>query len=284
MRHKNKDLAVGDHIALFASRFVRMKYLNLITIFYRYSILAELEYRVNFVTNALMSVFWLGWGVIGATILFSHRDAIGGWNYNQVLMVLGLFSLFTGLIEAFLRPNITQVIEQVRDGTFDFVLVKPISAQFYSSLHSVTLWRLVDVLAGVAVIVYALNAQGIAPTLTQVLAAIVMILVACIMVYSMWLAMMTMAFWFVKVDNFAELFFSFYEAGRFPITVYNGWLRGVLTFIVPIAFITTFPASALMGLLGPFEILSGIVLAGLFFIASNRFWSFAIRSYASASS
>lgn len=261
-----------------------MRYLRLLGIFYRYSILMELEYRVNFLTNAFMSLFWLGWGVISATILFAHRDSIGGWNYYQVLIVLGLFSMFSGIVEAFFRPNITQVIEQVRDGTFDFVLVKPVNAQFYSSLHSFTLWRLVDVAAGLLVIAYALRALNVVPTPSQILAFALMSVIATFMIYSIWLAMMTMAFWFVKVDNFAELFFSFYEAGRFPISVYSGWLRAALTFVVPIAFITTFPASALIGLLGTTEVIAGIILAMVFFIASNRFWNFGIRSYASASS
>lgn len=261
-----------------------MRYLKLLGIFYRFSLLKELEYRVNFITNAFMSIFWLAWGVIGATIFFEHRDAIGGWTFYQVLMVLGLFSFFTGIIEAFLRPNIVQVIEQVRDGTFDFVLVKPINAQFYSSLHSVTLWRLVDVAAGGIVILYALNALRVTPTGEQLLAFGLMIVIAVLLIYSLWLMMMTMAFWFVKVDNFAELFFSFYEAGRFPITVYSGWLRGILTFIVPIAFITTFPAAALLGLLESFQVITGMLLATFLFILSNRFWNFALRSYSSASS
>lgn len=260
------------------------KYLRLLTIFWRYSILKELEYRVNFLTNAFMSIFWLAWGILGATIFFAHRDQIGGWSYNQVLIVLGLFSIFTGVMEAFFRPNITSMIEAVRDGTFDFVLVKPVNSQFYSSFHSLTMWRIVDIVAGAGVIVYALGAMQVVPTSFQVLAFAALLLMALVIVYCFWLAMMTMAFWFVKVDNLAELFYSFYETARFPISVYSGWLRAALTFVIPIAFITTIPAAALLGLLNPNEILIGLVLALALLIGTNRLWNFAIRSYASASS
>jgi ABC-2 type transport system permease protein len=261
-----------------------LKHLKLLAIFWRFSILKELEYRVNFVTNAFMSIFWLAWGILGATIFFAHRDQIGGWNYNQVLMVLGLFSMFTGIMEAFFRPNIMQMIEQVRDGTFDFVLVKPVNSQFYSSFHSLTMWRIVDIVAGAGVIVYALNAMGYVPDASELFAFALLLLIALILVYCIWLAMMTMSFWFVKVDNFAELFYSFYEAGRFPISVYSGLLRAVLTFVIPIAFITTFPAAALIGLLEPTELFIGVGLALVLLLATNRLWNFAIRSYASASS
>lgn len=231
-----------------------------------------------------MSIFWLAWGIIGATIFFAHRDQIGGWTYNQVLVVLGLFSIFTGVMEAFFRPNITAMIEQVRDGTFDFVLVKPVNAQFYSSFHSLTMWRIVDILAGAGVIVYALNAMQIVPAPLEILAFAALLLLALVIVYSFWLAMMTMAFWFVKVDNLAELFYSFYETARFPISVYSGWLRAALTFVIPIAFITTVPASALLGLLNPNELFVAMFLAFLLLFGTNRLWNFAIRSYASASS
>ncbi len=261
-----------------------LKYFHLLAIFWKFSILKELEYRVNFATNAFMSIFWLAWGVIGATIFFAHRDEIGGWTYDQVLMVLGLFTMFNGIMEAFLRPNISQMIEQVRDGTFDFVLMKPVNAQFYSSFHSLTIWRIVDIFAGLGVIVYALYAMGYVPTPPQIALFVILILIALVLVYCIWLAMMTMSFWFVKVDNFAELFYAFYEAGRFPITVYGGVLRGVLTFVIPIAFITTFPAAALLGLLEPEFLWIGLGLAAVLLVATNRLWNFAIRSYASASS
>jgi len=261
-----------------------MRYFKLLGIFWRYSILKELEYRVNFITNAFMTVFWLTWGIIGATIFFAHVDEIGGWTYYQVLVVLGLFSMFTGIMEALFRPNITSMIEQVRDGTFDFVLVKPVNSQFYSSFHALTVWRLVDVAAGAAVIVFALNRMGVVPTTQELLAFVALLLVALVIVYCIWLAMMTMSFWFVKVDNFAELFYSFYETARFPVTAYGSILRGVLTFMIPIAFITTFPAAALVGLLEPWTVVVGTVFALVLLFATNRLWRFAIRSYASASS
>ena len=104
------------------------------------------------------------------------------------------------------------------------------------------------------------------------------------MVYSLWLLLVTLAFWFVRVDNFAEIFWTFYEAGRFPVYVYRGTLRFILTFIVPIAFLTTFPAAALLGELSRIYIVGAVIMAAALFYASVRFWRYAIRFYSSASS
>lgn len=261
-----------------------MRYLRLLRIFYRYSLLRELEYRVNFITNVFMSLFWLAWAILSLTIFFQHSDKIGDWTYNQVLIVVALYTLFNGIMEAFFRPNVSAILEQVRDGTFDFVLVKPVNAQFLGSLRSVVYWRLFDVAAGLVVIVYALKQLGITPAPGQVAAFGVMLASAIVIMYALWLMMVTLSFWFIKMDNLAELFYAFYETARFPITVYRGWVRAFLTFVIPIAFVTTVPASVLLGRAETDLVPWGIVLAAGLFIASNRFWNFALRSYSSASS
>ncbi len=261
-----------------------MRYLRLLGIFYRFSFLQELEYRVNFLTNVVMSVFWMAWSIISTTVFFQLRSSLGGWNYNEVLLVIGLFSMFTGVIEAFFRPNVSNIIEQIREGTFDFVLVKPVNAQFYASLHSIVVWRIFDIAAGLAIIAYGLRQLNITPTPAQALTFVLMVVLAAVIVYSLWLSMVTLAFWFIKVDNLTEIFTAFYEAGRFPISVYRGWLRALLTFVIPIAFITTFPVETFLNRTDSMPVGAALALAAILFLASNRFWNFAIRSYSSASS
>ncbi len=261
-----------------------MRYLRLLSIFYRYSILQELEYRVNFLANVFMSAFWLVWAVVGVSIFFLHREKMGEWSYPEVLMVVGLFTFFTGLMEAFLRPNVGAVIEQIRDGTFDFVLTKPVNAQFIASLRNVVVWRLSDVIIGLGLIVYALAQLGVTPTRQNVAIFAAMLASAIAIVYSLWLVMSSFAFWFVKIDNITELFYAFYEAGRYPVTIYRGLVRALLTFIIPIAFVTTFPVSALLGRLDQSTAWIGVIFAVILIFVSNRFWNFAIRHYSSASS
>lgn len=261
-----------------------MRYLKLLGIFYKYSFLKELEYRVNFLSNAFMSVFWMVWGIVSVSIFFLHRDRMGDWTFPEVLMVVGLFTFFNGVMESLLRPNVGAVIEQIRDGTFDFVLTKPVNAQFISSLRNIIVWRLVDVIIGIGLIVYALGQLHVTPTTGQILFFIGMLVSGIIIVYAIWLMMVSLAFWFVKIDNITELFYAFYEAGRYPVTIYRGLVRVLLTYVVPIAFVTTFPASALLGRLDQNTTIVGLGFAIGLFVLSNRFWNFALRYYSSASS
>src|SRR3954449_8556538 len=72
-----------------------------------------------------------------------------------------------------------------------------------------------------------------------------------LLIYFFWLLLTTMAFWVVRMDQIAELFEGVYQSGRWPVTVYPGWLRISLTFLVPIAFAVTAPAHALTPHLPP---------------------------------
>ncbi len=260
------------------------RYLKLLGIFYRYSMLQDLEYRVSFLAHVGMSAFWTAWAVFGIAVLFQHRDKVGDWSYGQVLMVAALFTLFNGLMDAFWRPNVGAVISQIRDGSFDFVLVKPINAQFMSSLRSIVVWRLADVALGIGLIGYALGLMRITPSPIEIASFLLMLVLGTLIMYSLWLMMVSLAFWLVKVENITEIFSAFYEAGRYPVTVYPALVRAVLTFIVPVAFVTTFPASALQGKLDGSTMAQGLVLALFFFVVSNRFWNVALRRYTSASS
>jgi ABC-2 type transport system permease protein len=102
-------------------------------------------------------------------------------------------------------------------------------------------------------------------------------------VYSFWLMLATLSFWFVRVDNILVIFQSMYEAGRWPIGIYPPWLRVSLTFIVPVAFATSVPAEALVGRLTLPTLLGVVGLAALMLAVSRWFWGIGVRRYSGAS-
>lgn len=260
------------------------RYLRLLRVFYKASILTELEYRANFLMHGFYSIAWTAWVWFGVAIFFQHGSNLAGWSYYEALVVVGLFQIFGGLIDGFLRPNIVAVIDHVRKGTLDFILLKPADSQFLVSTRKIIFWKFLDISVGGAVIIFALSRLQIVPSAGQILLFGVMMLIGIVMLYAVWMTMITTAFWFVRVDNVSELLYTFFEAGRFPIGVFNGVIRFVLTFVVPIAFMTTFPAAVLLGKLEWDYVWIGMGLAALLFLLSVRFWRYALRFYTSASS
>ncbi|MDA0334432.1 MAG: ABC-2 family transporter protein, partial [bacterium] len=100
--------------------------------------------------------------------------------------------------------------------------------------------------------------------------------------YGFWLMLSTVAFWFVRSENILMIFHSMYDAARWPVTIYPGWLQALLTFVVPVAFAVTIPAGALVGRLSPAWLVA-TGLAGVMLLASRLFWKIGVRHYSGAS-
>ncbi len=261
-----------------------MRYVRLFTLFLKASFLVELEYRANFAARAMVSVFWAGVTLVGAGVFYSHTDTIGGWTFDEALVIIGLFTFMSGFIQTFLQPNVQRIIEMIRLGTLDFVLTKPVNSQFMASLRYSQMFSMVDMLLGAAIVVWAFFRLRYAPDLLTLAQFALMLAMAILIVYSIWMVIATLAFWLVKVNNMAELFNSVYDTGRFPVTTFQGLIRLALTFVVPIAFITTFPAQSVLGRLDATTLLAAMAMGAGLFTASALFWRRAVRSYSSASS
>ncbi|HEX7049419.1 MAG TPA: ABC-2 family transporter protein [Longimicrobiales bacterium] len=242
----------------------------------------ELQYRANFVASLLGTAFWLGMAVLTAAVFFRQTDALGGWGFWEVVALLGVFNAIAGFVDALLRPNIGRIVQHVRQGTMDLILSKPIDAQFHVSFRRIVVWRVSDVLLGLALSVYALARLGRAPGIVDVAAFVVTITAAMAIVYALWLALMSLAFWFVAVENLEVLFDAVYEAGRFPVSAYPGPLRFVFLYLLPIAWITTVPAATLVGRGGWTVAPAAAGVALLALVLTRILWRAALRRYTSA--
>ena len=259
-------------------------YLRLLAIFYKNTLISELEYRLNFWSNIGLSLFWLIWASLGARIYFFHADSIAGWNYYELLIVVGLFFAMNGYRQMILTPNLSRISEYVRMGTLDYILTKPVNSQFLVSLRHVGVFNWGDPLLGLGLVAFAFWQLGRWPGLGEIALFILLVVAAIVILYSFSLILQTTTIWLVNVERVDALVMGFLETGRFPISFYRGWIRTVLTAVIPIAFLTTFPAQALLGRLEEWLAAAAIGLAVLLFIAASAFWRFALRYYTGASS
>ena len=260
-----------------------MFYIRLFATYLRIGILGELEYRANFWISLVQSALDLCVALGGLAVVFSHTDTLGGWRPEELLALVGVYFLIGGLIRTIIRPSMTKFMDDVRQGTLDFTLTKPADSQVLVSIQSVEIWRLVDVLIALPVLAIALIRLGAQLGLIDTAVFAVTLLSGGLIIYSFWLMLSTCAFWFVKVENIQVIFMSMWQAGRWPVSIYPAWLRAVLTFLVPVAFATTVPASAVSGRITDANLVGTVALAVAMLIVSRWFWRGGIRFYSGAS-
>src|SRR5690606_28733235 len=232
--------------------------------------------------DALMTLFWTGSSLVPLLVLFHQRADIGGWQWPQALLVVGFFTILRGVIEGGIQPALQNVVELVRKGMLDFVLLKPADAQFLVSTSRFEVWRTVDVLAGVGILGWALVEMRHVPAPAQMAAALALRAGAVTVLSSIWIAVVALAFRVVKVDNLTYLFSSVFDAARWPAPVFRGVLAFVFTFVIPLIVMTSYPALAIVGELEGRAIAWSLLGALAFAVVGRLLWLGALRGYTSA--
>jgi len=260
------------------------RYARLLVTQLRMSTVTAMQYRSDFILRGAMALMWLGVTLVPLISVFQQRATVRGWTFPEALVVVGCFSLMKGVLEGAISPSLTSVVEHVRKGTLDFLLLKPVDAQFLVSTARVEPWRVMDIVGAIGVFIYAFHRLDRAPAPQAIVVAAALLAVGVLVLYALWILIVSAAFWVVKVDNLSYLFGSLFDAGRWPIAVFRGVLWFAFTFLFPLALMTSYPAMALLGRLRPATAVAALA-GGLAFASLARFvWKRALGFYTSASS
>jgi ABC-2 type transport system permease protein len=259
-----------------------VRYLRLLAVQLRTSVVLAMQYRADFLLDAFIEIFWMATAVIPLIVVFRLRPSIAGWTFGDALIVMGWFTFLQGVLEGAVNPSLTTVVEHIRKGTFDFVLVKPADAQFLVSTARFLPWRSVNVVTAIGIFAWGFHVLGRAPSAQDVALAGVTMVSAVVVLYSLWMLTVSAAFHFVRIDNLSQLFSAVFDAARWPIQVFRGALRLVFTFVVPLALMTTYPAEALLGRLQGVTLAGALAGAALAFAAARLMWTASVGKYTSA--
>lgn len=249
----------------------------------RVGVLKDLQYRVNFALQVLQSFLAVAVGLIVFQLVFSHTTELNGWRHSELLAILGVQAVMTGVIHVLIQPNMMRLTEDVREGKLDHALTKPVDAQMLVSVREVQLWQAVDIPIGAVVIAVALaRIEGEVGAL-DALAFALALAFGAVLLYCFWLCLATGSFWVVQMWFLPELFEGIFQTGRWPVGIYPDWLRFSITFLVPIAFAITLPAEAVTSRLEWETLVFAALFTACAFAFARWFWRLGLRRYSGAS-
>jgi len=252
-------------------------------LYLKLGVLTELQYRVNFFVSLMQMAIALVTGLVVLALVYSHTQELNGWTKPELLCVLGIQILMGGLIRTWIQPNMTRLIEEVRDGKLDFTLTKPEDSQVLVSVREVRIWQVVDIISGAVVLAVGVSRITTDVGVGDAIAFALALLLGAVLIYCFWLVLATIAFRVVNMWHAVELFDGIFQTGRWPVGIYPLWLRFGVTFLVPIAFAVTVPAEALTSRLNWETLLFAFVFAGVLFATTRWFWRFGLKRYTGAS-
>jgi ABC-2 type transport system permease protein len=259
-----------------------MRYLRLLVMQFRASLLLSMQYRVEFLLDGFVEIFWMATAIIPLFVVYGIRPSIRGWTFGEALMVMGWFTFLQGVLEGAINPSLVTVVDHIRKGTLDLLLIKPADAQFLVSTARFQPWRSVNVVTAVLVFAWGFHVLGRAPSGGAIAIASVAGLAAVAVLYSLWMVTVSAAFYLVRIDNLTQLFNAVFDAARWPVSVFRGVVRGIFTFVVPLALMTTYPAEALLDRLARPTLFASLGAAVLALAIARVVWRASIARYTSA--
>ena len=260
------------------------KYLKVYVKFLHTSIASELEYKTNILIDFITAILSLIGSIFLLSIFFQNNSSIGGWQFEQALIIQGIYTILNGITNTWFNPNLTEIVKHIREGTLDYVLLKPIDSQFFISLKKITPSGFLEIVLGIFLLLYCIRINQININFSFLTLCLITIICSICILYSLWFFISTTTIWFVKTWNATEVLRSFLYIGRFPLNSFSFYLRIFFSVFIPVAFITTIPSEVFLGISKSWQIFLEVFVSIVFLLTSRKFWLFALKFYSSASS
>jgi ABC-2 type transport system permease protein len=259
------------------------RYWQVYRTFFVSSFQRELEFRANFFAKVAQNLVWIFFFLMILLVIYSRTDSIAGWGRGDGFVLAGTVFLMNALVAAFFF-SLHDIPQQVRQGTLDFVLTKPIDTQFWISTRRFNFDQIGTLLAGLIMVLIGVGMSHTSPNILQWLCYVLLVVASTVIFYGFSLMLMTTGIWLIRVDNLWVLGESVVQITRYPLDIYGVGVQKVFLYVVPLAFIATIPARQLVKGLNLQMVALGVVWAVGFFLLSRWFWRFALKHYTSASS
>lgn len=253
------------------------------------SIRSQLQYRASALTM-LLGVFVISSSEFAAVwSLFDRFGDLRGWTLPEVALFYGVITVTFSLCDLFSR-GLDAFWHQVRDGTFDRLLLRPRWTVFQLLAHEVTLRRLGRLALGVAVLGYASTAGTIDWTLAR--AALLVASIACGVCAFLGILLLqaTSAFWTIEGREVWNAFtYGGVTMSQYPLAIFRSWFRKLFTYVIPLACVNYFPGLVILGRADPLGTPAYIgwtaPLAGpMFMLLGLQAWRIGVRHYRSTGS
>lgn len=214
-------------------------------------------------------------------IIATRTEGVAGYSLWQVVFFYATFNFIDTTAQFFLR-QVYRFRWDVVSGNFDYFLTRPISPLFRSLFGGSDI--LDTSMLVIAVIFIAVSAARIGNiNLTGIFLYLVLIVNALLIALSIHILVLCIGVLTTEIDNSIMLYRDLTQMGRVPIDIYREPVTFLITFVIPVGIMMTYPAKALMNQLSAQFVIIAFVIGGLFLAGSLKLWRLSLKNYTSVS-
>ena len=259
------------------------KYLSLYQAFFKVSLVADLEYRFNFVLLVLSEFIWYSTQLLLFEVLYRHTKLIGDWNIHQMRVFIFLVLFVDSIYMILWDANFSSFTENVRKGTLDLLLVKPVNSMFMLSSQKISISHFPCLMITGSGFIWALN-QIPDFHFIKLFWLLILIPAGLSVIFTGRFALNCSAVIFTRADFLQYVWYSMFRLGLRPDAIYSGFLRFALIFIFPFAMIASIPARILLEPMNPWLLGWAAIMPIILMTGIQKYWKYCLKFYSSASS
>lgn len=258
------------------------KYLHLYLTLMKLNFSTLFAYRANFINSVISSI---GWGIVSLLSMFiltAKTSTIYGWNRNELLLLTGVYSISIGIFHTIFSRNFDKFATIIHRGELDSVLLKPIDSQFLVSFTYFNFLGIARTVIGVVFSYTILLIMQIEISVSLGIYFFIFLAFGILLMYTVWFGVIVTTMWASNLDNLKDFLYQFNNLGRYPSDMLYKTNNIFLFLLVPLTYVASIPVKQLLNKVNSSEVIVMIVVCGILFFASRKFWHYALRFYTSA--
>jgi ABC-2 type transport system permease protein len=217
------------------------RHLRLFGLYFSQYAKARLEYRLDFFSSVFASFLGTAAAFGFLLIVFLRVPAVRGWTFEEMVFLYG-FSLIPLGVFNVLSWNLYLFSDRyLIEGRFDRVLVRPVNSVFQVLFEAFRLESLQESVTGFAAVVWASRRMGLSFSAFDVALFVLWTFCGAAIYLAIFIGLTATSFWIEDRIGIVPPVFNLMQFGRYPLTIYDGWIRFTLSFVIPFAFASFYP-------------------------------------------
>jgi len=242
-----------------------------------------MEYRADFIIGTIGMFLSNMISIVFFWVIFQIIPEMNGWTFGQLAFLVGFLTLSVGIWHLLFEGISPWRIERyIRNGDFDRILLRPFNSFVNLLINSFDMDAFGDIIAGILILFAGSQMIGIVWSISNILLFTLLISSSVLIFISLLFLISTLSFWIIRSREISNIIWHFMRFVEFPLEIYNPAIIFILTFVLPLGFISYYPSEILLG--KEFFIQLAYltpVVSIIYFIASYKFWKFGLKHYTS---
>lgn len=248
--------------------------------FLKISLKEILIYRIDCIVGIFSQLVVQAISLIFIFIVFQNTENIAGWNFEQILLLYGVTRISIG-IQGYCFDALYDIgPKYIRNGEFDKILLRPVHPLISIIGASREFISIVDFFIGLGITIYMLYRLSIPITILLIMKIVFFSIVGALIIGAILTVFSILSFWTYRSNEVIWSFYRMYTFTEYPINIYNGFIKILITVILPFAFVAYYPTMDYLGL-NHYMIYLAPIIAIVLWIIAIKLWNFALNKYRS---